>query len=167
MLDINHPYAITVRKEKDTSGTYYIATIPQLGTGSFNAMGDSVEEVINNLNEVYKDVRDLLEEDGLWNNPEPLEEWEIGDRINPCIPYSPITNNFEKPVSSYEMVIYLKECLSVIDTFVSSKYFPNIFDGDTSKDISKAYHFRVILKRLLDRINECQEPSTKYYEDKE
>lgn len=165
MLDINHSYAITVRKEKDTKGTYYIATIPQLGTGSFNAIGDSVEEAINNLNKVYTDVKAILKESGMWKNSFPIEEFEISERINPCIPYSTITNNFDEPVSSYEMVMYLKECLSIIDTFVSSKYFPSIFDEDTPNNISKAWHFRIILQKLLSRIDECQEPSTKYYED--
>ena len=45
-------YTINIAKETDEEGGSYIASIPELGSGAFVGMGDTIEEALIELNEI-------------------------------------------------------------------------------------------------------------------
>lgn len=64
-VPISHDYMIALRRLQPAEGGGYVATIPQLGTGTFNGVGEAPEEALRRLNEIYNYLRPELEAEGV------------------------------------------------------------------------------------------------------
>lgn len=78
MIEISHSYTIALRRLRDEEGGGFVATIPQLGDGAFNGDGDTPEEALKNLAEIYDWLHSKWTEDGKAEDlfPDPkIEDW--------------------------------------------------------------------------------------------
>jgi hypothetical protein len=69
---ITHDYAVVVRRLRPEEGGGFIATIPQLGTGTFNGVGETPEEALRGLDCIYNYLRPTME--GEFMFPPPKDE---------------------------------------------------------------------------------------------
>ena len=72
-LDLD--YTIEIKKIKEEDGGGYMASIPQLGKYAFVGDGATIEEAIENLNEIKEYLFERYLKEGI-PIPEPLEEEE-------------------------------------------------------------------------------------------
>lgn len=70
---MNLNYAVEIRKLTEDQGGGYNASIPQLGRYTFQADGESVEEVLNNLEIIKEELFELFLSRGT-KIPEPIVE---------------------------------------------------------------------------------------------
>lgn len=68
-----HEYVIAFKRLSPEDGGGYYACIPQLGKGTFNGCGDTPEEALNDLQELYVWLKEEFEKDDSFVFPEPMD----------------------------------------------------------------------------------------------
>jgi hypothetical protein len=72
---ITHDYVVAIRRLRPEEGAGYAATIPQLGTGTFNGVGETPEEALRGLDILYNYLRPTMEVEFMF--PQPQDEDSI------------------------------------------------------------------------------------------
>jgi hypothetical protein len=67
---ITHDYVVAIRRLHPEEGGGYVATIPQLGTGAFNGVGETPEEALRGLDFIYYHLRPTLAGEFMFPHPQ-------------------------------------------------------------------------------------------------
>ena len=152
-MNLNYP--IQIFKIPDDEGGGYSASIPILGEYAFLGDGDTIEEAIENLNEVKEALFKEYLEDGIYINEPDEEEQEYSGRFLVRIPKKLhrdlVCQAKENDISLNQFVVYLLTKALELDSVRSiiEKYFNNFIKSEKIPNVQ--YENRISVKHVSDK----------------